>query len=167
MKAMFTLMLMLALPAIAVAAGANLPNPHTAHLPTAVDYGATLLPDRADVIPWKTLEQVTPSTEGGKIVPVFTDSILSLNKRDVRVQGFMMPVETDPLQIHFVLTPVPPSCPFCMPAGPEAMVEVRLKSGVHFSNSPIVVAGKFSVRNDDPRGVFYSLTEGVTVAPAH
>jgi len=153
---------MLAFPAM-LATAAGTPDPHTGLLPSAVDYSATLLPVRSDVIAWKMLGEVKPANEGGKIVPVFTHAIRALDKQQVKVQGFMMPVETDPVHKHFVLTPVPPSCPFCMPAGPEAMVEVRLKTGIHFSNSPIVVAGKFSVRDDDPRGVFYSLTEGEQV----
>ena len=80
----------------------------------------------------------------------------------------MVPIEPDAKHKHFVLSAVPPSCPFCMPGGPESMVEVRLKTGIDYDMNPIVVSGKFSVRNDDPRGVLYSLSEGVpvTVAPA-
>ena len=141
-------------------------DPQQAPLPSATDFSATLLPERSDVVSWKLLAQVTPANENGKIVPVFTEAILALNKKDVKVQGFMVPVEPDPKHKHFVLSAVPISCPFCMPAGPEAMVEVRLKDGIDYSDNPIVVAGKFAVSRDDPRGVFYILTDGVTVTSA-
>ena len=110
-----------------------------------------------------------PQKENEKIVPLFAKEILALNKKDVKIQGFMVPLEPKHKHKHFVLSAVPPSCPFCMPAGPESMVEIRLKDGIDFDLNPIVVSGRFSVRNDDPRGVFYTLTDGVPVsaAPAH
>ena len=141
-------------------------DPKQAPLPSATDFSATLLPERADVVSWKLLAQVTPGNEKGKVVPVFADAILALDKKDVKVQGFIVPIEPDPKQKHFVLSAVPMSCPFCMPAGPEAMVEVRLNEGIDYSEAPIVVAGKFAVTKDDPRGVFYSVTEGVAVSAA-
>ena len=144
-------------------------DPQTAALPSASDYSATVLPERSDVVSWKTLSQVEPQKENGKIVPQFAKEILALNKKDIKIQGFMVPLEPESKHKHFVLSAVPPSCPFCMPAGPDAMVEIRLKDGIDFDLNPIVVSGRFSVRNDDPRGVFYTLTDGVPVstAPAH
>ena len=139
-------------------------DPKQAPLPSATDFSATLLPERADIVSWRLLAQVTSGSEKGKVVPVFADAILALDKTDVKVQGFIVPIESDPKQKHFVLSAVPMSCPFCMPAGPEAMVEVRLKEGIEFSEAPIVVAGKFAVTKDDPRGVFYSVTDGVAVS---
>jgi hypothetical protein len=159
-----TLAAVLALPACV--AFAIDPQPQHSPLPSATDFSSTLLPERPDVVSWKVLGQVTPGNENGKIVPVFTKTILALDKKDVKVQGFMVPIEPDPKHKHFVLSAVPPSCAFCMPAGPEAMVEVRLKNGIDYNDSPIIVSGKFSVRNDDPRGVFYILTDGVTVSSA-
>jgi hypothetical protein len=144
-------------------------DPQTAALPSATDYSTAVLPARSDVVSWKTLSQVEPQKENNKIVPLFAKEILVLDKKDVKIQGFMVPIEPEAKHKHFVLSAVPPSCPFCMPAGPEAMVEIRLKDGIDFDLNPIVVSGRFSVRNDDPRGVFYTLTDGVPVsaAPAH
>jgi len=138
--------------------------PQSAALPSATDYSATVLPERSDALSWKTLGKVEPSNQDGKLIPVFSKEILALDKKEVKVIGFMVPIEPDAKHKHFVLSAVPPSCPFCMPAGPESMVEVRLKTGIDYDMNPIVVSGKFSVRADDPRGVFYSLTEGVPVA---
>jgi uncharacterized protein len=144
-------------------------DPQTATLPSASDYSTAVLPERGDVVSWKLLSQVEPQKQKDKIVPLFAKDILALNKKDVKIQGFMVPIELEPKHKHFVLSAVPPSCPFCMPAGPEAMVEITLKDGIDFDVNPIVVSGRFSVRHDDPRGVFYALTDGVPVgaAPAH
>ena len=135
-------------------------------LPSAGDYSAMVLPERSDTLSWKTLGQVEPSNANGKLIPIFSKEILALDKKDVKVIGFMVPIEPDAKHKHFVLSAVPPSCPFCMPAGPESMVEIRLKDGIDFDSNPIIVSGRFSVRGDDPRGVFYTLTEGVPVAAA-
>jgi hypothetical protein len=150
----------------AALAVAQTPDPQTGALPSASDYSSTLLPERRDVVSWKTLGLVEPIQQNGKLVPRFAKEVLALNKQDVKIQGFMLPVETDAKHKHFVLSAVPPSCPFCMPAGPESMVEIRLKDGIDFDSNPIIVSGRFSVRGDDPRGVFYTLTDGVPVAAA-
>ena len=151
----------------AAAAWAFTSEPQTSNtLPSASDYSQTVLPERSDALSWKTLGQVEPSNANGKLIPKFSKEILALDKKDVKVIGFMVPIEPDAKHTHFVLSAVPPSCPFCMPAGPESMVEVRLKSGIDYDVNPIVVSGKFSVRSDDPRGVLYSLTEGVPVPSA-
>ena len=144
-------------------------DPQTAALPSASDYSTTVLAERSDVVSWKLLGRVEPQKENNKIVPLFAKEILALDKKDVKIQGFMVPLEPESKQKHFVLSAVPPSCPFCMPAGPESMVEIRLKDGIDFDLNPIVVSGQFSVRSDDPRGVFYTLTDGVPerAAPAH
>jgi hypothetical protein len=156
---------LVALLASTTALGLQPPPGHVPQLPTAVDYAATLLPKRDDVVAWKTLGDVKPATREGRLIPVFGPMVLALNAKRVRVQGFMFPVETDPVQKHFVVTPVPPSCPFCMPAGPEAMVEVRLKNGIAYTAEPIIIDGVLHVRDDDPRGVFYSLVEAAVVKP--
>ncbi|HEY3179312.1 MAG TPA: DUF3299 domain-containing protein [Casimicrobiaceae bacterium] len=156
---------LLMIPAAAAWAFTSEP-PSSNALPSASDYSQTALPERSDTLSWKTLGQVEPRNEKGKLIPIFSKEILALDKKDVKVIGFMVPIEPDAKHKHFVLSAVPPSCPFCMPAGPESMVEVRLKSGIDYDINPIVVSGKFAVRSDDPRGVFYSLTEGVPVTAA-
>ncbi|MEO8303441.1 MAG: hypothetical protein ABI724_04935 [Betaproteobacteria bacterium] len=52
--------------AVAFAAAAVMPSVPASGLPSAVDYGATLLPERAGVVSWRTLSQVTPVNEGNR-----------------------------------------------------------------------------------------------------
>jgi uncharacterized protein len=135
-------------------------------LPNAADYSARVLPDFAGVVPWKTLAQVEPVKEGNKIVPRFSADILSLDQKDVRVYGFMIPLEMTEQQQHFLLSAVPPHCPFCMPAGPDAIVEVKARKPVKYGFEPIVVAGRLSVLKNDPEGVFYRMTDAeFVIAP--
>ena len=148
---------------IAVAAAspvvAVMPSVPQAGLPSAVDYGATLLPERAGVVSWRTLAEVTPVKQGGRMVNEFSPAILTLDKRDVKVQGFIIPLDMGDRQKRFLLSAVPPHCPFCMPAGPDAIVEVIAKTPVKYSLEPIVVSGKFALVKDDATGVLYRLTD--------
>jgi hypothetical protein len=56
---------------------------------------------------------------------------------------------------------MPQTCAFCMPGGPESLVEVKSKTPIKYTFEPVVVIGKLAVLKDDPTGVFYRLTEAV------
>jgi hypothetical protein len=133
-------------------------------LPSAADYSSQLLPEINGVVSWKTLAQVEPVKQGGKMVPQFSRDIMGLDKKEVRVQGFIIPLDMGDKQKHFLLSAVPPHCPFCMPAGPDAIVEVHAKKPLAYGFEPIIVAGKFSVLKDDPAGVLYRMTDAEPVA---
>jgi hypothetical protein len=133
-------------------------------LPSAADYASQLLPEMKGVVSWKTLSQVEPVKQGGKMVPQFSRDIMGLDKKDVRVQGFIIPLDMGDKQKHFLLSAVPPHCPFCMPAGPDTIVEVHAKKPLAYGFEPIVVAGRFAVLKDDPAGVLYRMTDAELVA---
>ena len=128
-------------------------------LPSATIYGSTLLPETDGVVSWKTLGLVEPVKEGGKIVPRFDPHILALDGTEVRLQGFMLPMDIGDAQRHFLISAAPPHCPFCLPAGPEAVVEVFARKPVSFSMEPIFVSGKFALVKSDPSGLLYRLSE--------
>src|SRR6516162_1693070 len=151
-----------ALPASAL--DSNIP---AAGLPSAADYSSTILPEMTGVVSWKTLAQVEPVKQGNKMVPEFSKEILGLNRKDVRVYGFIIPLDMGADQKHFLISAVPPHCPFCLPAGPEAIVEVYTRKPVAYSMEPIVVAGTFAVLANDPSGVLYRLTDAEPVEVRH
>ena len=128
-------------------------------LPSATDYSQTLLPERPGVVSWRTLSQVQPVKQNGRMVAEFSKEIMGLDKKAVRVEGFIIPLDIGDKQKRFLLTAVPPHCAFCLPAGPDAMVEVIAKTPVKYGFEPIVVSGKFVVLRDDPTGVLYRLTD--------
>ena len=117
------------------------------------------LPERKDVLSWKVLAQVELVKQKDRYVPQFSKDVAALDKKDVKVQGFMMPLQVGDKQSHFVLAAMPQTCAFCMPGGPEAMVEVKTKAPVKYTFDPVVLTGKLAVLSDDPTGVFYRLTD--------
>ena len=96
-------------------------------------------------------------------MPVFPAPVLALHQRSQRIQGFMMPLEPGEKQTHFLLSSVPMTCGFCVPGGPESMVEVKTKPPVKYSMEPVVVEGRFLVLADDPYGLYYRMTDAVPV----
>jgi hypothetical protein len=79
----------------------------------------------------------------------------------VKIQGFMLPLQTGAQQTHFVLASMPQTCAFCMPGGPESMVEVKTKRPVKYTFEPVTVSGKLAVLRDDPTGIFYRIVDAV------
>jgi hypothetical protein len=118
------------------------------------------LEEREGVVSWKLLGTVKIKVEKSRAVPVFPQTVQALNNRPVKVQGFMMPLEPGDKQRHFLLSSVPTSCGFCVPAGPEGLVEVRTKAPVRYTLEPVTVEGKLAVLESDPYGVFYRIAEG-------
>ena len=144
----------------ALALNQNIPK---AGLPSAGDFSGQVLAERPDVVSWKTLAQVETVKQGSRMVPQFAKPILALDRRDARVQGFMIPLDMGDRQKHFLVSAVPPHCSFCLPAGPEAVVEVFAKDPVGYTLDPIVVSGRFAVQKDDPNGVLYRMHDAAQV----
>lgn len=120
------------------------------------------LQERADVVPWSVLTTVKTRVEKKRILPVFPEPVQALHSKTQRVQGFMMPLEPGEKQRHFLLSSVPLTCSFCLPGGPESMVEVRTRVPVKYSMEPVVVEGTFAVLQDDPYGLYYRITDAVS-----
>ncbi|MBV7426713.1 MULTISPECIES: DUF3299 domain-containing protein [unclassified Acidovorax] len=121
------------------------------------------LPQRNDVIPWSVLTDLTKKTTKDGILPVFNDAQKGMDKTTQRIQGFMMPLDAKATQTHFLLTSVPLTCSFCLPGGPESMVEVKAKTPVRYSLEPVVVEGRFTVLHNDQYGLYYRVVEAVPV----
>ncbi len=121
------------------------------------------LAERSDVLPWSVLTAVKTKTEKNRILPVFGPNLKAMDQKSQRIQGFMMPLEPGEKQKHFLISSVPLTCAFCLPGGPESMVEVHTKTAVNYSMEPVVVEGKFAVLADDPYGMYYRMTDAVAV----
>jgi hypothetical protein len=137
-----------------------------AGLPTANEYSTTMLPERAGTVSWRTLAQVEMVQKGINLVPAFSKEILGLDATDVTLQGFVIPLEMGQAQKRFLISAVPADCQFCMPAGPEGMVEIVARSPIRIGAAPIVVAGRFSVLKDEAGGLLYRLSDAVPVGSA-
>jgi hypothetical protein len=116
------------------------------------------LPERKDIVSWKLLSQVELVKQKDRYVPQFAAGVSALDKKEVKLQGFMLPLEMGDKQSHFILAAMPQSCSFCMPGGPEQLVEVKTRKPVAYGFDAIVLTGRLEVLKDDPAGVYYRLT---------
>ena len=130
-------------------------------LASAFTAAAQTLPDRKDVVSWKLLAQVELVKVKDRFQPQFSSGVAALDAKDVKIQGFMMPLEMGDKQSHFILSATPQDCSFCMPGGPESLVEVKTKQPIAYGVGPVVLSGKLAVLKQDPTGVFYRLTDAV------
>lgn len=167
------LIILLGLPSVALAAdnmgskgmlsgGKDASPGRVEQIPPGV--AAKPLPELKGVVSWKTLAEVQTVKQKDKFVPQFSSVISALDKKEVRLQGFMMPLEMGDKQKRFILTSMPPSCGFCLPGGPDQLVEIQAKAPVKYGFEPIVVSGKLTVLKDDPMGLYYRLTDAVVVS---
>ncbi|GGI19836.1 DUF3299 domain-containing protein [Oxalicibacterium faecigallinarum] len=109
------------------------------------------------VTSWNTLAMVKQKKVKNQILPAFAKEVVALDKREIKVQGFMMPLEPGEKQKHFLLSIYPQSCSYCLPAGPEGVVEVNAKTPVKYTFEPVVISGTMEILQDDPMGLYYRM----------
>ena len=113
---------------------------------------------RADVVPWSTLADVSVKFQKPKILTTYSPAVLKLNGAQVKVEGYMTPLEAGTKHRHFLLLSVPPTCPFCVPGGAESMIEVRTDLPIEYTQQAIVIEGRLQVLKDDPSGLYYRMS---------
>jgi uncharacterized protein len=121
------------------------------------------LPERAGFTSWRTLAQVELTKKNNKLQPSFAPVIGALDGKNVRVQGFMIPLDIGDNQKRFLLVAAPPHCSFCLPAGPDSMIEIRATKGVRYRFEAVALSGTFQLLKDDPAGLYYRLTDASAV----
>jgi len=123
------------------------------------------LPEKPGFASWKLLAQVTLTRQNNRMVPQFAAEISQLDGKSIRLQGFMMPLDIGDRQRRFLLTAAPPHCAFCLPAGPDSMVEVRAREPIRYTLDAVAISGRLQVLRDDPAGLYYRLIDAEPVRP--
>lgn len=124
----------------------------------------SMLPDAKGAVPWSLLSSTSIKMIKGKLGPDFPEAVRALNGKAIKVQGYILPLESGQMHRYFLLSAWSPSCPFCQTAGPEAMVEVKARTAVKYSIDPVVVEGRLMLLDNDSSGVFYRLVDATPSA---
>ena len=83
----------------------------------------------------------------------YPDSLKARDGTVVRIRGFMYPLEAGETHRYFLLSALPPSCPFCLPASARGLIEVKCDEGVRYTLEPVLLEGRFELlEEDDPLG---------------
>lgn len=121
-------------------------------------------------IPWQLLRQVKlaegkqKGAKAAAMLPEFSAQLKELDNKEVKIYGFVLPLSTSQKQKHFLISPLPSHCPFCVDQGPDSMVEVIAKSALDYSPwEPVIISGKLELVND--QYLFYRLSNAELVKP--
>ena len=87
----------------------------------------------------------------------YPDSLMAKDGTVVRIKGFMYPLEAGETHTYFLLSALPPSCPFCLPASSRGLVEVMCDEGVRYTLEPVTLEGRFELLEDAATGLHYRL----------
>jgi uncharacterized protein len=130
-------------------------------------------------IPWQVLRNVklvegkgsktakagdakTVAAPTAPLLPEFSAQVQELDKQQVKIYGFVLPLSTGTKQKHFLISPLPSHCPYCVSQGPDSIVEVLATEPVEYNQwEPVVISGKLELVND--QYLFYRLTNASSV----
>jgi hypothetical protein len=145
-------------PPVAAQTGTATPPPTT----EGSGYEDLIPPTPEGAVSWQTLSRVKTVAEdqdGQTLIrPRFDKEIAALDGREIMIKGFMWPLEMAEKQSRFVLTAYPPSCPFCLHAGPSQLIEVHCATPLKFTYQPVLIKGRLELLPKDPYGLFYRMT---------
>lgn len=115
---------------------------------------------------WKTLSKITYKKEydelmGFKVdVPVFSEEIKSLEGKEIKIKGYIIPVEGYKSHSEFIFSAYPYNmCFFCGGAGPETVMEVSAIEPVKYTAEQIEIQGKLTLNDADINRLMYILTD--------
>ena len=113
---------------------------------------------------WKLLEQAKLNDRTDKKTsiiytkPTFPASVLALNGKQVKVAGWMMPLDNATKQKRWVMLGYPPGCPFHFHALPNQYIEILSPAGVPINETKIfVMTGTMELTGYEESGIFYRL----------
>jgi len=97
-------------------------------------------------------------------VPKVNPMVMKMSGQEIKITGYIIPLEGKIEQSHFVFSAFPmSSCFFCGKAGPETAMEVDMgnKQKVKYSDDKITLRGILRVRKSDGMTLMYKLEEAV------
>ncbi|MFN8280134.1 MAG: hypothetical protein U0V49_07605 [Saprospiraceae bacterium] len=98
--------------------------------------------------------------------PVFNDEIKSIEGRRVKVRGFIVPTNGYKSSREFVLSALPvKSCYFCGGAGPETVIEIRVRQDIPVTSERVELEGRFRLNSADLNRLMFQLEDAILVSP--
>ncbi len=119
---------------------------------------------RHGAVHWSLLSEL--DVEAETVAPLrtvfrvrFPEAVRALDEQEVTVLGFIYVLEPGREQRRFLLSALPPGCPFCLPGGPTSLIDVRGREPVPYTREPIALRGRFELLEDDDSGLYYRLSD--------
>ena len=99
---------------------------------------------------WDVVTAGVPGYDG--LRPTFAPEVQALAGIQVGTVGFDIPLDSSDPRLFFSLNSA--SCPFCLPGGPETMVEVKAPKAINAGLEPIMLEGTVKLIDDGVRTGF-------------
>ena len=103
--------------------------------------------------------RITADRDRGVYRASFPPELQRLNGAEVRIAGFVLPLEASSASRHFSLVRRNTGCPFCPPNAPTEAVEVFAQAPVRYTGDEVVVTGRFELVASSEDGLFYRLRQ--------
>jgi uncharacterized protein len=129
----------------------------------ALDVMKEMFPEGpAGSLAWTTIgrakEKIVERNGQSVPMPSFDPEMIALNGKEVTVVGFMLPIEATMDQKKFMLSPLPVDCPYCMPAGPNLLIQVEMKNTIRYNYDLVQISGKLELQDESgDEGLFYKI----------
>jgi hypothetical protein len=91
------------------------------------------------------------------VLPKFSPAVKAFGGKVVRVNGYMMPLDTTEKQSRFLLMAYPQSCPYCLSVGSQFFIEVLAATPVPASQDAMLIEGKLELLEQDENGLYYRM----------
>lgn len=91
------------------------------------------------------------------VLPKFSPSVKALGGKVVRVNGYMMPLDTTEKQSRFLLMAYPQTCPYCLSVGSQFFIEVLTASPIPYGQDAMLIEGKLELLEQDENGLYYRM----------
>jgi hypothetical protein len=113
-----------------------------------------------NLVSWSLLAKVQVK-QGlfGEVETTFDPAIQTLEQKDIKLAGFMFPLQSGEMVRRFILSAKQPTCATCMPGGAEAMVLVNSQQPVKVSTERVQVKGQFRIAQE--MGLLYKLDKAL------
>lgn len=119
--------------------------------------------DEDGAIKWEVLSNLdvrveTPAPLQSIFHVEFTPEVKALGGEIVRLKGFMYPLSPGETHTKFLLSALPPSCPFCLPGTATTLIDIICDEPVRYTLEPVILEGRFTLLKDDISGLYYRLS---------
>ncbi len=101
--------------------------------------------------------KVTMDQKKGTYSAVYPPKVHALFGHDLRVAGFILPLEAGEKFSHFLLSRRTPTCQFCPPGEPNEIIDVTLDKPTAWKEDMVTVTGHFEKMSNAELGVFFAL----------
>lgn len=124
------------------------------------------LPQSEDPL-WDTLMTSKVHVNGatGLYEISFSDGVKALEGKKIKISGFLLPLEATETFSRVLLSRKTPACFFCLPGGPNEIIEVHTARPISWSDDLVTFDGTLNLVQDEETGMVYVMQETKLVAP--